>query len=151
MRLYDLAMFVFCFNLAISYVNGTITPAFNTTDIPYNPGWMGTGFNSAETMENQSTEVKDMFTPPKEEKEDNFLGIDLQAVFSWFNALYYYAVTAITKVSTFLWGATIGIKQQLTVLGVPESIADILQTMMWTVYFLGMVQYGIGRSFREYE
>jgi hypothetical protein len=139
MRVYDIALFIFIFQISLGIVkNIGITSA----------GLSGVGISgqSAEAYALQQTsQVKGLSEQGQSE------GINLQAIFSWFNAAFKFVVNGIPMVINFIWDMFAGIYVILTALQAPVWFALSMQALVYLIYTVGLLQYVIGRSFREYE
>jgi len=152
MRMYDIALFIFIFQLCLGLVKtmdlDAIAGTGMSSDICIAKDSNGVCTQSVtpeEYAQMQSSNVEAMSSKMQESS------ISIQAVFSWFNVVFMAVVNGIPTILDFFINATVGIYLILTAMGVPTLFATAIQSMVYLVYFIGGMQYWIGRSMREYQ
>jgi len=139
MRLYDIAFFIFLFNIALGIVS-------DLGVIPANIGSIGIGGQSATSF---ASSAPNNFVTALNTAQNQ--GISIQAVFSWFNVAFQLLMLIISPLINLFYYILLGTKELLVLVGVPDYIAWTLQALVWFIYAMGISQYMAGRSFREYQ
>lgn len=139
MRIFDIAMLVFMFNLALSVVNG-----LGITTI----GLSGNALNGNEPNSWVSQEMSNIGTIAATPTSK---GIDIQALFNYLGAFYQLALLAIPRLVIIFFNSTIGVGFLLMALGVPPVLAIPLWAAVEFIYFIGFYQMFAKSSFGEYS
>jgi len=139
LRIYDIVLFVFLFNLSLSIVNELGITQAGVTSHAIN------GMDENQWVINEAENTKNIGTEPTS------TGVNLQAVFSWMNAIYQYAILAVPKAISVLLNSTIGVYPLLITIGVPNIIAIPLSTAVYFIYIIGAYQMFSKTSFKDYQ
>ncbi len=143
MRMYDIALFVFLFQISLSIVyNLNIT---NTTmPVGLNSGYLD-GIPIDTWARTEAEGIAPLANSPTS------TAVNTQDVFSYLNAFYQFAILAIPKMASFLFNATFGLLPMMTALGMPDIIALPLTTIVYIIYVVGFYQIFSKSSMKEYS
>jgi hypothetical protein len=134
MRIYDIALFIFIFNLALGMVNemGIVSPKYNK-----NPAG---NYNMIQIQADQ----EDLMVKTSQQSSNivtdaiNFVEDSIKLV-----------TVGVPMLLKSLWNATLGLYGLLTSFGVPSTLAMILWTVCNFVYLVGAYQMFTGRSVKD--
>ena len=141
MRIYDIVLFVFLFSLALSVVKD-LNLFGNVENVGVNSPYVNGQYQYVWTQE----ELKNVGRISNATSE-----VNIQAVFSWLNAFYQFALLAIPRIVIIFFNATIGVYWLIQAIGIPEPFALTLATAIYFIYIIGMYQMFSSKSFREYS
>lgn len=139
MRIYDVVLFVFIFNLSLGIVAnlGTVGAGASSSYVA--------GSTSESYINSQANSIASIGEAPTAQ------AVNTQNTFSWFNAAYQFVMLGISKIISIFWDSTIGIYWMLTgTLHVPIVLALPLSLLVYFIYTLGLLQLFTQRSFKEY-
>ncbi len=134
MRFYNIAMFIFIFNLVMGFVTEL---GLTDAGIESIEGWGGDDIRGGA------------------EELGEIIGENQEGLFSELNWLVENVRLVVQGMSTLvkaLANATIMFPIMLTTVSngmLPTTLIAIMTAMVWFVYFAGIVQFTVGRSFRE--
>lgn len=135
MRIYDIALFVFIFNLSLGIMNQmNVSSSYSIQPVEnLNLEKITSYRNSAtESMSQSSNILSDAV---------NFITESVELV-----------ITGVPMIIGCIWDATIGFKTVLeTLLGVPSILAIPLWIIVNLIYFIGIAQLITGRNIKDYQ
>lgn len=139
-RVWDISLFLFIFNLSLGFVSGLgILNGFNYSGVEY-------GGVSADVFANNSLNDLGMSVNKINPETGS-----LPAGFSYLNAAYQFIIVGIPTLFSIIINVIAGIYLIMTTIGVPAGFAFMIQTIVWIIELIGLWQLFTGRSFREQQ
>jgi hypothetical protein len=141
MRVYDLMLVVFLFTLSLSIVYN-----IETTYGLYGGGVSMDSIGGVTSKEYLSTEITGVTTLSEEATKQGIL----EQTFGWFGNFWRMVIGGIKTVIRVFWDCTLGLPNLLESIGVPSILAIPLGIAANLIYLIGMLQWMMGKSFKEH-
>lgn len=152
MRIYDIILFLFVFNLALATVKNLNIVG---SGIGVNPGEICTSWSDAgiclSTVPATTWSERVQSKPSELSGSVTNIGISFEAVFSFLNAVYAFVFKGIPLFLDIFWSATVGVYWNMIAVGIPAALAVPLSAIVYFVYGIGLLQFMFQRSIKEYE
>jgi len=139
MKIYDIVLFVFIFNLSLSIVS-----ELGLLEAYVKPNYIQ-GMTYGEYVSKEMSDFK------KVSEQATKQAVSPQAVFSWFNLVYYFVIVGIPKIINILFYSTVGVYPLMRIIGIPDVLALPLSSIIYFIYVIGLYQMLTKSSFKDYE
>lgn len=153
MKIYDIVLFIFLFNLSLGIVND-ITPYLGI-DVETNPGyycleWDESG-NCVSSVGAKAWVSDESGGPSSLVRDVSDTAVNPEATFSWLNAIYAFVFKGIPAMVRIIFSATIGVLPLMLSLHIPVIVAAPISAVVYLLYTFGLYQFILDRSIKNYE
>jgi len=140
MRIIDIALYLFIFNLAIGITNNMINN-FSELNLLSGVTKYQINIGNSENLVSETRAAGQSISATE---------TSLEAVFSFFNTVWKGFIVVVPMIIDFIYNIALGIINFGNIMGISLIITVPIQLIVWIIYGIGFAQWISGRGFKEY-